>query len=350
MVQPNYRNICILLYGSSQAFGMSIVGIIGRYLHWKTAGLIMSCPCILALLIGCTWPESPAWLAFKGKFEECEATFKKLRGTDKESMKELNALINAQKENLETEPKMQWTKVLCATITRRDFYLPSLHTFILLSVFYWSGGVVVLIYSSDITIYATSNKNDFIKFIIDLSFFIGFCLTTVLIKYFSNKRVLLTSMFGAAFFMISAALVTYLQGLGIVEKDSMLGAYSIVCFMIFFSLGSSGTGFTIATELMPVKHRGIGGCIFAICTCLYHSSALKTFPYLCVYIHMWGAFLIYGVYAIVAALIISVWVPETKNRTLLEIEEYYNHGYYNESRNVGIDLSVRQTFLKTEGL
>nr|XP_021182953.2 facilitated trehalose transporter Tret1 [Helicoverpa armigera] len=350
MVQPKYRNMCLLFYGTAQALGMSVVGIIGRYVHWKIAGLVMCCPIILALIIGFTWPESPSWLAFKGRFQECEDTFKMLRGTDKESLKELNGLLNSHKDDSELKPsRRSWVKNFSTTLTSKDFYIPSFLTCILISVFYWSGGSAVIIYSSDITLNATSNKNDHIKFILDLTFFIGYSVTTILLKYFSSKKVLLFSMSGSSVFMILAAIVTYLQDVDIVAKDSMLGAYCIVVFMIFFSLGSNGVGFTIATELMPVKHRGLGGCLFVICTCIFHSSALKSFPYLCVYIHMWGAFLIYGLYTFVAGLIICMCVPDTRNKTLQEIEEYYNVGYFKESNNVNVDLGVRQRFLKADG-
>ncbi|CAH0697314.1 unnamed protein product [Spodoptera exigua] len=60
MVSPVYRNSCLLLYGAVQAFGISSAGILGRYLHWKTIGIIMGSPVLVALLIGFAWPESPS--------------------------------------------------------------------------------------------------------------------------------------------------------------------------------------------------------------------------------------------------------------------------------------------------
>ncbi|KAF9415735.1 hypothetical protein HW555_006705, partial [Spodoptera exigua] len=254
MIQPKYRNISLLLYGTSQAFGMSFVGIIGRYLHWKTAGMVMSCPIILALILGLFWPESPSWLAFKGRFEECEDVFKR------------------------------------------------------------------------------------------------FSVTTILTRFFSSKKVLLFSMSGSFVCMTLMSVVAYLQNTHIVAKDSMLGAYFIVCFVIVFSTGSNGIGFTLATELMPVKHRGLGGCIFVICTCVFHSSSLKSFPYLCVYLNLWGAFLIYAIYIVIAGVIVFVCVPDTRNKTLQEIEEFYQNGCYKERRLVCADLSVRQKFLNDNGL
>uniref|UniRef100_A0A2H1W2F0 SFRICE_009219 n=1 Tax=Spodoptera frugiperda TaxID=7108 RepID=A0A2H1W2F0_SPOFR len=351
MIQPKYRNICLLLYGTSQAFGMSFVGIIGRYLHWKTAGIVMSCPIMLALILGLFWPESPSWLAFKGRFEECEDVFKRLRGTDKESLRELNALIHAQKENFDSRPpKGEWIKILRHTFVSKDFYKPSFHTMILVSIFYWTGGAAVIIYSSDITLKLTSNKNDHIKFIIDLTFFIGFSITTILTRFFSSKKVLLFSMFGSFIAMSLMTVVAYLQTVDMIPKDSMLGAYFMVCYMVVFSMGSNGIGFTIATELMPVKHRGIGGCIFVLCTCIFHSSSLKSFPYLCVYINLWGAFLLYAIYLVISGVTVYVCVPDTKNRTLQEIEEFYQNGGYKEKRLVCADLSARQRFLKDNGL
>lgn len=338
MVCPKYRNICLILYGTLQALGISSVGVLGRYLHWKTVSLIMSCPVLLAIPIGCTWPESPSWLAYKGRFRECELAFEKLRGINEESKKEMTALVHSQKKTLKIK-QVSTLKDLRKTITSRDFYLPTLHTFVLINSLYWGGGMPVVIYSSDMILNLSGRLNQELKLIMDVTLFIGFNIATVLVYYYSSKKVMLFSMSGSAVFMTSATIVAYLQYLGTLPKDSELGVYCLVGFVAFLSLGSSCIGFSISSEVMPVKHRGVGGCLYVIYTCVLHSSALKAYPYLSVYINLWGVFLLYAVYGIFSIVFIWKYVPDTRNRTLQEIEEYYANGYFSEIyKNDAVDV------------
>lgn len=341
MVRPKYRNMCLLMYGTVQAFGISLVGIIGPYLHWKTIGLIMCCPVFVALPLGFIWPESPSWLACKGRFSECEQSFVKLRGTDEESKKELNAIVNSQKDRMK-EKSVKTLQDLRDTITSRDFYLPTLHTFVLINFLYWGGGMPVLIYSTDMIVKISGKFNAHAKLVMDVSFFTGFNVATVLVRYCSSKKVMIFSMTGSAVFMAATAIMTFLQRDGTVSKD--LGVYCLVGFMMFLSLGSTCIGFSISSEIMPVKHRGVGGCLYVIYTCVLHSSSLKAYPYLSAYWNLWEVFLLYAVYAMFSILFIWKYVPETRNRTLQEIEDYYKYGYF---KDVNKDEAVDVPFINS---
>lgn len=337
MVEPKYRNSCLLFYGTVQAFGISLVGILGRLLHWKTVSLIMACPVLLALPIGLTWPDSPSWLAYKGKFEKCERIFERLRGTGEESKKELKAMVDSQKVIWRQKHESTQFRQMIETIFRRDFYLPAIHIFVLINVLYWGGGMSVIIYSADMIIRSSGRPHKEIQVIMDCLLFVGYNIATVLVRYYSSKKIMLFSMSGSAVFMTSAAIVTYLQSIGEVSKDSEPAVYFLLGFFAFLSLGSSCIGFSIASEIMPVKYRGIGGCLYVIYTCVLHSLSLKAYPYLCVYIGIKGVFLIYALYKIFSILFIWRYVPDTRNRTLQEIEEFYNKGLFKANLKENID-------------
>lgn len=341
MVRPKYRNMCLVLYSTYQNLGISLVSILGRCMHWKTVGFVMGSPVLLSLVLGCVWPESPAWLAYKGKHKKCEQVFKQLRGMDEESKRELKALLSSKEE---VEPTSRRTfKDLQKMATSRTFYLPTLHTFLLINVLYWGGGISVVVYGNDMILKTSGTNNGQIKLIMDISIFVGYNIAAVLVRYVSSKKVMLFSMSGSAIFMMLAGIVTYLQDLGSLSKDCEWASYCLVGFIAFFSLGAVGIGFSTASEIIPVKHRGIGGCLYVIFTCVLHSSSLKAYPYLCLYINIWGVFFIYAVYGLFSILCIWRYVPDTSNRTLKEIEDYYVCGYFKERNK---DESVDVPFIK----
>ncbi|KOB66923.1 Sugar transporter [Operophtera brumata] len=327
MIAPKLRNISMVSFYLVQAFGIASVGVIARYLHWKTISLIMCSSMVIDFVSACTWPESPSWLAYKGEFDRCEKAFVWLRGTDENSKRELKELISAQKENkARTKNKKQTLKHCLEIMMRRDFYLPSLYMFLLMNLMYWSGTLVILIYSADIIKKATGNEeiSAFVGIIVNIILFSGITTTSILLRYFSNKSVLLCSAFCTALSLACACVVTFLQSVETLPRDSLLCLYCVIAYMIANSLGVNSIIFSMAAELMPVKHRGLGGGLYVVFSCLLHTSSLKTYPYLSTYISLWGTFLIYAINTMVCGILIWRYVPETKGRTLQEIEDYYN--------------------------
>lgn len=346
MVAPKYRSISLQMFGTAQSLGMALVGIMVPYVHWKTISIIMSVPIVIALLAACMWPESPSWLAFKGEFDRCEKAFVLLRGDDEVSKRELKALINAQRENCTRNQFDSPMANFKAQIKRRDFYMPCLHMFLLINMMYWSGSAVVLIYAIDLLRKSTQNENVayFGGVAISSILFVGVATTGVLIKFFNNKTVLIWSTFTASVGLLSVVIVTYLQSVHVLASDSTLSLYSLIAFMVPNCLGLNSLVFDIAAELMPVKHKGIGGALYIVYNCILLTSSLKLSPYLFLYLDIWGTFLIYTLNSVICGLLVWRYIPETKGRTLQEIEDYYMYGSFVKRHEVRETLDAKQCF------
>lgn len=335
MIDPKYRLFSMQLFGLCQTLGMAVCGIGGRFFHYKTIS-IMLVPAVVAILLALMWPESPPWLAYKGKLDKCEEAFTWLRGTDEKSATELTELIAAQKENyrVQNDRERFTLKKFWEQITSRDFYLPSLHTLLLLMMMYGSGADVVLIYFFEMVEKTTKNeKATLYSAIILYSIPIcGVIVTKVLAKYVKNKTILFISTFGVICCLAGISIVTYMQTLGILAIESNLVLILLISFMICNGLGLDCFVFFMSSELMPVKHRNIGGAFLILCNCGLYALTLKISPYLMHYINMWGTFLLFTINGIVCLFLMCRYVPETKNRTLQEIEDFYAYGRFIERR------------------
>ena len=99
-----------------------------------------------------------------------------------------------------------------------------------------------------------------------------------------------------------------------------LVALFIYLFAAFYSPGEGPVPFTYSAEVFPLSHREVG-MAWAVATCFFWSSVLSvTFPTLLEKFSVVGAFGFYAGLNVVALVMIFLFVPETKQRTLEELD------------------------------
>lgn len=97
-------------------------------------------------------------------------------------------------------------------------------------------------------------------------------------------------------------------------------AFFIFLFAAFYSPGEGPVPFTYSAEVFPLSHREVG-MGWAVATCLFWASVLSiTFPRLLAAFTPQGAFGFYAALNVLAFCMIFLFVPETKQRTLEELD------------------------------
>lgn len=90
-----------------------------------------------------------------------------------------------------------------------------------------------------------------------------------------------------------------------------------------YSLGYLLVPWVLTGEIYPAKIRGMLG---GITTCFAHSflfAAVKSFPYLMENLGFHGTFWFYGSTVAIGSIFLYVLLPETRGRTLFEIEKSF---------------------------
>jgi hypothetical protein len=99
-----------------------------------------------------------------------------------------------------------------------------------------------------------------------------------------------------------------------------LVAMFIYIFAMFYSPGEGPVPFAYSAEVFPLSHREVG-MGWAVATCLFWATVLTLFlPLMLEAMGTTGVFCFYAGTNIVALLMIFLWVPETKQRTLEELD------------------------------
>src|SRR5271170_8393861 len=106
------------------------------------------------------------------------------------------------------------------------------------------------------------------------------------------------------------------------SSDAHLGliALFIYLFDAFYSPGEGPVPFTYSAEVFPLSHREVG-MSWAVATNNFWASVLSlTFPRMLQAFSPQGAFGFYAGLNLVALVMIFLWLPETKQRTLEEMD------------------------------
>lgn len=337
---PNLRGMFLNLKTASVCLGSMIVHIIGAYVSWRVLALIAIIPHIVALLNIMTWHETPAYLASKKEYEKAAQSFFWLRGQDENSKKELKELTTAQMNQISKQKVTTLTEDIedfFKKFTRKDFLIPILiisSGAMLLEV---SGRHYFPAYALDIIGEVTGNKSHSFYYIlaIDLIITLSATFSSFLVKVMKRRTLLFTT--GSAAIVVTAIACTYLflASRDVISRDRPWIPISLLAvFFVLVNLGCTPIPLAFLGELLPLAHRGAGSAIggIVLSSCLY--LGLHVTPFLLVNVKVYGTFAVFGG-AMAALLSILYFVmPETKDRTLQEIEDYFTFGRFKDDEKV----------------
>ena len=125
------------------------------------------------------------------------------------------------------------------------------------------------------------------------------------------------SMLGAYFYVIYEVDPT------IEESLSWLPLATLTIFMIGYSMGFATLPFLLMGELLPSKYRNSLGGIASSFNLLHTFLVLKLFTTLETSVGYYGVFWIYAANSLLASVFVYLFLPETKGKTLKEIEEVF---------------------------
>lgn len=138
------------------------------------------------------------------------------------------------------------------------------------------------------------------------------------IDTFGRRSLLLFTFPQMAWTLLAAGLCNLIPG----KNGPHLGfvAFFIYLFAAFYSPGEGPVPFTYSAEVFPLSHREMG-MAFAVATCLFWAAVLSiTFPLMLARLGVTGSFGLYALFNVIALVMIFLWLPETKQRTLEELD------------------------------
>ncbi|KAK9161418.1 hypothetical protein Syun_007759 [Stephania yunnanensis] len=305
-------NQLMIVTGSSVAF------LIGTVVTWRTLALTGIIPCLVLLLGLFFIPESPRWLAKVGRQKEFEIALQRLRGKNTDVSFEA-AEIQDYIESLNNSPKVQ---VLDLFQTK---YIRSLIIGVGLMVFQQFGGINGISFYASQTFESAGASSGKIGTIAYACIQVPITLLGAVLMDKSGRRALLTvSASGTFLGCLLAGLSFFLKAHAmLLQWVPFLAIAGVLVYIGSFSIGMGATPWVIMSEIFPINVKGVAGSFVTLVNWIGAWVISYTFNFLMSWSSS-GTFFLYSGVSLVTILFVAKFVPETKGRTLEEIQASIN--------------------------
>jgi sugar porter (SP) family MFS transporter len=296
-----------------------VVGILSAYLvnwqvarqgesSWRWMLAVAAIPSIAFLCGLLLIPESPRWLISIGRHEDGENVLARIFGEQTAKQQ-----VMAVKQAAAGE-EGSWREVFSPDMRRR------LAIGMLLALFSQITGInAVLYYGSIIVSEHFSGQSTSMALIANVIIgavnFLSTIVAMVFLDRWGRRAILMIASGGMAI-----ALTFLVIGLNDPGTSPILMLACILLYVAFFALGMGPGPWLIISEIFPTKVRGRAASIAT--STLWSGTLLITFTFLSLVkvLNLWGTFAIYGALSFVCLIFVWKMVPETKGRTLEQIQ------------------------------
>lgn len=325
-----YRGIFLTLKSATFFWGIWTANAIGIFTHFKYIGLLgMTCSSynfITSFFI----PESPYWLAFKGRYDDCAKAHRWLKGVSASTEKELEDLINSQQERHKSTKQKKSLQVILrnyvSLLRQPELYKPISISLLVFLAYHMSGKLVCAVYAIEILKKITNDESTAHIGVLVLDGFsvLGMYVGAYLSKIIKRRTLFLWSLTIGTLFLLSVSLYLYLVKISVVSDNPHITILLLVGFSLAICCGPMILSTTISSELMPMKSRSFSICVFGTLCKILTGIILKTSPYIFKACGVHGTFLVFGIGSAVTSFLIYRFVPETKDKTLHEIATLFD--------------------------
>ncbi|XP_053972615.1 facilitated trehalose transporter Tret1-like [Hylaeus volcanicus] len=297
------------------SLGVLMIYTLGAFTTWQRAAAISIGPAILSLALTRMIPETPGWLVARGRSEEAKESLLWLRGPGSSTDREYQDLceINLKRE----EKKENLVKAL---------HMPSVwKPFLILVAFFalqQMSGIYIILF------YAVSVLED-IDVDIDLNEYSASVGIGVIRLFASIVGAGLANSFGRKVLAFASGLGMAISAMGVAVafRFKLPSIMSLIC--IGGHVGSSMIGFltlpwVMTSELYPLRFRGPLGGITTSLVQMLTFATIKLYPDLRSLVGMESTMWMFGGVSLLGALFAITILPETRGRSLDQIESGFS--------------------------
>ncbi|HAQ17945.1 MAG TPA: arabinose-proton symporter [Prolixibacteraceae bacterium] len=316
LAPAKYRGTLVSLNQLAIVMGI-LVAFFSNYLlvgtgenNWRWMLLVMAAPAVLLFFSLFLVPESPRWLVARNRNDEALNVLIKTSG-----MEMAKSELNEIQETLKNQEESTFTDLLAPKIR------PLLFTGIILAIFQQITGINTIMYYAP-KIFANvgqSNDSALLQTILIGGTNLVFTLVAmVLIDRFGRKLLIVVGSTGMMLMLAGLSALYFTN-----HTSGVLVLVFILGYIAFFAASLGPALWVVAAELFPNRLRSKGMSIAIVSLWIACTIVTIVFPIMLEKLSGGITFLIFALICMANLAYVLKYVPETKGKTLEELEKEF---------------------------
>ncbi|CAL7933225.1 unnamed protein product [Xylocopa violacea] len=327
VAQPHLRGMLTAFASIGVSTGVLIEYALGSALTWNTCAAISGILPLAALLLMFLFPETPSYLMSRSRPEKARKALQQFRGSTCNINQEMETLINfSNKNNIK---RLTGLREITSALLKPNALKPFTLLFLYFLIYQWSGTNVITFYAVEIFQDSGATLNKYLAAVIlgivRLASTIAAC---ILCRRCGRRPLTMVSSVGCGLSMVGLGGYMWLKTYWVTNSLPILATwFPVVCifsYTITCTLGFLVIPWVMIGEVYPVQVRGIIGGLTTMTAHLFIFTVVKTYPFLASAITRHGTFILYGCISLFGTIFFYLCLPETKGKTLQEIEDYFS--------------------------
>lgn len=302
-------------------FGIAYAYTVGSFCTWYTLAFLCCIPTVIFAFLMFFVKESPLHLLAKGKKEEAAEALQFYRGKHYNVSKELDDLERARKEVADT--KITWSEL------KQPYLLRPILIVVALMVFQQISGINAFIFNIETLLRRTNSPipEEYSTIMSGAVLSASDFLSAVVIDIAGRRRLLIISaivmtatqsIIGFFFFYLERVDEAFAA-----QYLSWLPVLAVMVFLVAFSVGFGAVPWVMMGEVLPPNVRETAGAIASATNWAVSFAVTFSFESLQVVLHTYGYFWLFAAFNVAGGLFATVYVVETKGKTLQEISAMF---------------------------
>ena len=327
VTQPHLRGMLTAFASVGVSTGVLIEYSLGSLLSWNICAALSAILPLAALLLMFLFPETPSFLLSKNKPEQARLSLQRFRDNKYNLDKEMDLLRNfSNKNNLK---RLTGLREKCSALLKPNAVKPFLILLLYFLIYQWTGTNAVTFYTADIFRDSGTTINKFLAtVIIGIVRLLSTILACILCRQCGRRTLTMVSSVGCGISMLAFGIYEWIK---VYWSDNNMPIswtwfplFCLIFYTIACTLGFLVIPWVMIGELYPIQVRGLLGGLTTMSAHIFVFTVVQTFPLLKDAINVHGTYLLYGFISIFGTIYFYFCLPETKGKTLQEIEDYFS--------------------------
>ncbi|KAJ8686884.1 hypothetical protein QAD02_022678 [Eretmocerus hayati] len=352
--EPQLRSVILSTTTFSLTFGSLVTVSLGALLHWRIIALVNLVTVVAGFAMLLSVPESPHWLASKGRFREAEQELAWLRGwTNLENVKiELQTMKKAftDREIASADAFHTSTNKIKNFIERyfdRSLYMPMIALCYMSMIRNLSGSITVKLFGGVIFQIIDAPFKEYLMALIFVFRMSGTITYVCCVRSFGKRKLacFTLAVAGICLLVAAASIIFRKQN----QNDTVVTVWVPVILIMITNFvicaGYDPAVNDLNGELFPSEYRNIGSGIGNFSSSIFANATNKSFLFLISLVNLEGVLLLWSLSSLIGAATFCYVIPVTEGKSLIEIENHYRQNLKRNKNSMASSAS-RKPFLK----